>query len=134
MRHEQLQDALEVIARLTAEREAAVLEAQTARRVLAIEQTLNDPTVKLPLAWKTDLREKLTDAAPEQWGGIIASHQKMATSAGHKPSVAVSGAGQQVSPPALVVPRVDPMVRARQRLAEASSPEDLKRIQEALGR
>jgi hypothetical protein len=129
-----LQEAQATIERLTQEREAAVLNEQTARRDLAVEQTLNDPRVKLPVSWKADVRAKLTESDPQAWVGLIEGYQRLASTAGHKPLVAVSGAGQQVSEPVLAPVRVDPIVSARQRLAEARSPEDLQRIQATLER
>lgn len=127
-----LQEAQQTIERLETEREAAVTEAETARRELAIEQVLNDPKVKLPASWRESLRKQLQQSAPEQWGGIIEASQKLAASAGHKAQVAVSGAGQQIADAVSTPTRVDPLVRARRRIAEASSPDELLRIRESL--
>ena len=131
---EALQEAQATIARLTEEREAAVTEAETARRALSVEQVLNDPKVKLPAAWKTELRTKLIEADPPTWGTLLETYHKLAASAGHRASVPVSGADQQISSTAFVQPRVDPVAQARRRLAEASSPEELRRIQDSLER
>lgn len=53
--------------------------------------------VKLPAAWKTDLRQRLSEAEPEQWAAIIDSEQRKADAAGHKPQVNVKGAGVQTA-------------------------------------
>lgn len=130
---EALNEAQATIARLTEEREAAVTEAETARRALLVEQTLNDPKVKLPTVWKTKLRGELIEADPLTWAALIETYHKLASSAGHSARVPVTGAGQQVSS-AVVNHRPDPLAEARRRLAEATSPEELLRIQESLER
>lgn len=83
-----------------AAREAAERERDTARRALTVERILNDPKVKLPASWKNELRVKLSEADPEQWGGLVESYQKLAVSAGHKPRVEVTGADYQENTPA----------------------------------
>jgi hypothetical protein len=127
-----LQEAQETIAQLTAERDNALTQRGEAQRALAVEETLNAPKVKLPASWKVELREKMKDADPQTWVSLIEGYQRRAADAGFKPRVDVQGAGQQVSAAMTVQERVDPVVYARQRIAEASSPEDLKRIQESL--
>lgn len=94
-----LADAQQTIETLTQARESAVQEAATARRALAVEQVLNDPKIKLPGAWKDALREQLNKAEPDGWSGIVEDYRRLATSAGHKPQVSVSGAPQQVDLP-----------------------------------
>lgn len=129
-----LEEAQQTMAQLTTEREAAAGEAQTARHALAVEQALHDPKLRLPVAWKDALREKLTGAAPDQWDGIVESYRKLATSGGFKPQVAVGGASQQVDVTPLEQVQPNPVAAARRRLAEAQSPEDQLRIQQTLGR
>jgi hypothetical protein len=131
---EALNQAQATIARLTEERDAAVTEAETARRNLLVEQVLNDPKVKLPVLWKTKLRTELMEADPSQWGTLTEELQKLAASAGHSNRVPVSGADQQISSSASLAPRLDPLTVARKALAEASSPEELLRIQATLER
>jgi hypothetical protein len=131
---EALNEAQATIARLTEERDAAVTEAETARRNLLVEQVLNDPKVKLPVLWKTKLRTELMEADPSQWGTLTEELQKLAASAGHSNRVPVSGADQQISSSASLAPRLDPLTVARKALAEASSPEELLRIQATLER
>lgn len=131
---ETLKEAQATITRLEQEREAAVTTAETARRALVIEQTLNAPQIKLSAAWKTELRTQLAESDPQTWSSQIERYQKLAASAGQKPPVSVSGAAQQVSPAGAAQRPLDPLVVARRRLAEASSPEALLRIQESLER
>lgn len=95
-----------------AAREAAERERDTARRALAVERVLSDPKVKLPVSWKDELRVKLSEADPEQWGGLVESYQKLAISAGHKPRVEVTGAGHQENDPVQVQESVSPLIRA----------------------
>jgi hypothetical protein len=129
---EALNEAQATIARLTEERDAAVTEAETARRALSVEQVLNDPRTKLPAIWKTELRSKLSESDPKTWGALMGLYQKLAESAGHSNRVPVSGADQQISIAEPLARRVDPLAAARKALAEASSPEELLRIQESL--
>lgn len=90
-----LQEAQHRITALEAEREAARLETVQARRETAITEAL--AAVKLPASWKTDLRERLSKAEPSEWAAIIESEQRKADAAGHKPKIAVSGAGAQIA-------------------------------------
>jgi hypothetical protein len=96
-----LQDAQARITALEASGEAARLETAQARRETAITEAL--ATVKLPPSWKTDMRTRLQAADPAQWAAIIESEQRKADSAGHKPKIAVTGAGVQVAQQPVVV-------------------------------
>jgi hypothetical protein len=91
----------EVQTQLTAaqtEREAAVLEAQTARRELAIERLLDKANV--PDTWLTSLREQLMKADENNYAAIIEAEETKAKAAGHR--VTVTGAGAQVQPRLIV--------------------------------
>ena len=87
-----------------AEREAAVREIALARRDGAIAEALAG--VKLPASWRDGLRGQLKAADPGEWAAILESEQRKAEAAGHKPRVAVSGAGVQTAtvPPVVESP------------------------------
>lgn len=90
-----LKEAQSTIQTLTTANEAALSQAETARRALLVEQTLN--AVSLPATWKNDLRVKLTETAPDQWAAILQTERQKAESAGMKAQVKVTGADQQVN-------------------------------------
>lgn len=92
-----LEEAQATNVRLLAERDAAVRDAAQARRELMVEQALNDPKVKLPASWKTDLRARLLESDPATWGTLLSSEIKKASTADAQ-RVPITGAGQQVSP------------------------------------
>ncbi len=124
-----LVDAQSLAATLTKERDAAMLEVQQARRDLAMEKAFR--SAGLPAKVEADLRERLVDAAPDQWVSIIQKERDKLKSLGLLPRPAVTGSQQQVHTPA-AAPKTDPLASARQRLAEVSSPEELQRIQQQL--
>lgn len=80
---------------LKAEREAAIAEAQSARRAREIDQRLQ--TVNVPKGWLDDLRARLMEADTAQWSAILETEEAKAKAAGHR--IAVTGAGQQVGAP-----------------------------------
>lgn len=96
-----LKEAQSQLAALTSDREAAIAEAQQARRELEIERKMR--TVSLPAAWDKALREQLAQADERQWASIIETELSKARSAGHR--IAITGAEQQVNTP---LPKVEP--------------------------
>lgn len=104
-----LQEAQAQLTALTTEREAALAEAQQARRELAIVEAL--AAVTLPAVWKASLREELLSIPDERWKTVIERELKKATQAGVQPRVAVHGAGAQVNSPMRVRESVQPTPR-----------------------
>jgi hypothetical protein len=104
-----LQEAHEQVKRIEAEREAAVRDTAQARRELALTDALAG--AKLPAPWKTDLRERLSAADPNDWVAIIESEQRKAETAGHKPRIDVRGAAVQVATTPAIVEDASPLPR-----------------------
>lgn len=96
---QRLQDELDSVQEqadaLTQQRDTALAERDQAQRALAVEQAL--AAVKLPAAWKADLRKQLQEADPETWASVLQTEIDKAGSAERK-RVPVTGAGQQVTP------------------------------------
>lgn len=88
-----LSEAQQEIETLKAERDAALVEAQSKARELALEVALNK--AQLPATWKTDLREQLLKAAEDEWATII--EREISKAKHNRPAITVTGAGQQVS-------------------------------------
>lgn len=91
-----LKEAQEALSKLNELCDAAVSEADTARRALGIEQALN--AVSLPASWKENLREQLTETAPDMWAAVIQTERQKAERAGYKPRVTVTGAEARTAP------------------------------------
>lgn len=70
---------------LTAQRDAALLEAGKARRELAVEKTL--AKTKFNEEWKSELRGSLMEAEPDTWLQIIESKRALLRAIPVKPSV-----------------------------------------------
>ncbi len=87
-----LNEAQTVIDTLKAERDAALVEAQSKARELALEKALNK--AQLPATWKNDLREQLAKAEPDEWETII--EREISKAKTSRPIIPVTGAGQQV--------------------------------------
>lgn len=122
-----LQEAQTKLEALQAERDAAVKEAQTARRETAIEKALNK--VQLPASWKSDLQERMLQADEREWTGIVERDLQKAKAANALLRPDVSGAGQRVhvlSVNEAKPPAVD--------WTQIKTPEDQKRVLEALNR
>ncbi len=127
-----LNEAQSLLETLKSERDAALVEASSKARELALEKTFRK--VGLPPAVENDLRERLMETAPEKWLTIIAGERTKLTALGLAPKVKVTGAGQQIAESVTTIIKVDPVKEARKAMAAASTPEELSRIQESLGR
>jgi hypothetical protein len=127
-----LNEAQSQLETLKNERDAALVEAGSKARELALEKTFRK--VSLPLAVESDLRERLMESAPEKWLTIISGERTKLTALGLKPRVAVTGAGQQIAESVQTIVKLDPLKEARKAVASASSPEELLKIRESLGR
>lgn len=127
-----LNEAQSQLETLKRERDAALAESGSKARELELEKTFRK--VGLPPAVETDLRERLMETAPEKWLTIIAGERTKLTALGLKPRVSVTGAGQQIAESVTIPVIVDPVKEARKLIAAASTPEELSRIKESLGR
>lgn len=115
-----LREAQSELETLKAERDAAIADRDSKARALALEEALSK--VQLPAAYKTDLRTRLPAIAIEQWESVIETEIAKAKS-GVKPTIPVTGAGQQIAQPIAESKRsVDPMIELRARLARAKTP------------
>lgn len=90
-----LDEAQQEIETLKAARDAALREAESKARELALEKVLSK--TQLPAVWKESLRDRLTEASIEKWEGII--EDEIAKSKSGAKRIEVTGAGQQVSEP-----------------------------------
>lgn len=99
-----LSEAETRIKQLTDEREAAVQEAASKARELAVMKALR--AVKLPAAWLTGLEESLTKANPDEWDSLIANEITKAKNVNAMPKVPVSGVRVQEA----AVPKVSAVV------------------------
>lgn len=127
-----LHEAQSQLETLKNERDAALADAGSKARALALEKTFRK--VSLPLAVENDLRERLMESAPEKWLTIISGERTKLTALGLKPRVTVTGAGQQIAESVQTIVKLDPVKEARKAVASASSPEELAKIRESLGR
>lgn len=92
---------------LTAQHASLSATLESTRRELSIREAL--ATVRLPAAWKADLRGMLHGAEPEQWAGIIAHEEQKAALAGVRPRVTVTSADSQVQPTVIDAESLSPL-------------------------
>lgn len=102
------------------------------RRKLALEKAFR--AAGLPKASEDDLRQRFEEAIPSDWIGIIQGEKAKLKSLGLGNRIQVTGAGQQVAAPIQETFKPDPEKEARRMIANAQSPEELKRVLESLGR
>lgn len=91
---------------LKTERDAALTEAFKARRELAIERALQK--VVLKASWKESLRIDLNRTPESEWGALIEREISKAKQVNARPTIAVSGAGQQVYEARIPMPPPSP--------------------------
>jgi hypothetical protein len=80
------------------------------------------------------LRERLIEAAPETWLKIIQGEKDKLKALGLKPTVNVTGAGQQIAHNITESVKPDPVKEMRERIRHIRTPEELKAIQDSIGR
>lgn len=102
------------------------------RRKTALEKAFR--AAGLPKASEDDLRQRFDEAIPSDWISIIQGEKAKLKALGLGNKIVVTGAGQQVAAPITEAFKPDPVKEARRMIANAQSPEELKRIQESLGR
>lgn len=109
-----LTEAKTEIEGLKVERDAARTEVFAARRELAIERALQK--VVLKASWKDSLRHDLSRTPEDEWGALIEREISKARTSNARPTISVTGAGQQVyearlplatPSPASIAPRDD---------------------------
>ena len=91
----ELNEAREQVQALSQERDAALAEAQGKERELMIERALWKS--RLPQVFVDDLRPRLLQADPSEWGGLIEAESRKMTVAG-KARIPVNGAPTQTAP------------------------------------
>lgn len=125
-----LNEAQERLTAIQQERDAAAANEATARRELMLEKAFR--TAGLPAVTEKNLREDLASLPADQWLAAIARKKDELKALGLQKRVTVTGANQQIAQPVTATRQRDTLAEARQAIASASSPEELKRITEQL--
>lgn len=120
-----LTEAQAQIETLTGERDAALVEAQSKARALAVVDILSKVT--LPKSFKDDLREELVKLPESEWQSKIEREQAKVKAANVQPRIAVTGGGQAIH----AVESVRVPEPRRINWAEIDTPEAQKAILEA---
>lgn len=102
------------------------------RRKTALEIAFR--SAGLPKASEDDLRQRFAESPPDNWLAIIQGEKDKLKALGLAPRIPVTGAGQQVAAPIREQYKPDPVAELKERIKNARSPEELKRIQESIGR
>lgn len=110
------------------------LEADNALLRLKLELEKAFRTAGLPKASEDDLRRRFDESVPANWLAIIQGEKDKLKALGLTPKIAVTGAGQQIAQPIQESKTPDPVAMLRERIKNAKSPEELKQIQESIGR
>lgn len=96
----ELQEAQALIAKITAERDAAIGKAESKARELAVEKALTG--VSLKNSWKEELRTQLLTEADGQWPSLIEAKVRLAADTHNAPRVAVAPKGEPTAAPKTV--------------------------------